>query len=212
MPSVLLTGFEPFADARINPSWDAAEAVAVVGVAGARVTAVRLPVAFGRASAELGDAIDVTRPDVVIALGLAEGRSGLTPERVAVNLDDARIPDNTGASPLDLAVIPGAPAAFFSTLPVKAIVAGLAQAGIPASVSLSAGTYVCNHTFYALQHATHGTSARSGFIHVPATPEMGLDPGVATLTADQIARGVAIAVSTSLARTADAALPGGTIH
>ena len=212
VPTVLVTGFEPFADARINPSWDAASAVAQMGVPGAHVVAVRLPVEFGRAAAELRDAIAAAEPDLVIALGLAEGRAGITPERVAVNLDDARIPDNAGASPLDRPVVTDGPAAYFSTLPVKAIVEALTEAGIPGSVSMTAGTYVCNHVFYALQHATAGTAVRSGFIHVPATPEMGLPESVATVPTATIAQGVVVAIQISLARHDDVAVRGGSLH
>src|SRR5690606_29511492 len=127
------------------------------------VRAVELPCVFDAAPRALAAALAEHTPDVVVALGLASGRLGVTPERVAVNLGDARIPDNAGAQPRDAEVVPGGPVAYFSTLPVKAAVAAVHEAGLPASMSMSAGTYVCNATFYALQHATAGTSIRSGF-------------------------------------------------
>ena len=117
-----------------------------------RLEAVELPVEFGTASERLEEAVRGLRPRLVVAVGLAAGRTAITPERVAINIRDARIPDNAGASPVDEPVVPGAPVGRFSTLPVKAMVASLAADGVPAAVSQTAGTYVCNDVFYALQH------------------------------------------------------------
>lgn len=164
---VLVTGFAPFGGDSTNPSgdvlplleerWDAPPAL---------VTAV-LPVEFGRAGDRLLELVAAHSPQVVVALGLAGGRAAVTPERVAVNLDDARIPDNAGARPCDAPVVPDGPAAYFSTLPVKVATAALAGARVPAVPSHTAGSFVCNHVFYRLQHATAGTSVRAGFVHVP---------------------------------------------
>jgi pyroglutamyl-peptidase len=168
--TILLTGFEPFAGAARNPSWDAVQRVAAAWDGPDRVEAVLLPVAFRRSVTVLSAALDRVRPDVVVAVGLAEGRTHVTPERVAVNLDDARIPDADGDQPIDVPVLAGGPAAFFTTLPVKRMVAAALAADAPAALSATAGAYVCNYVFTALQSlVTPGV--RSGFVHVPATPE-----------------------------------------
>lgn len=137
-------------------------------------------------------------PDVVVAVGVAPGRPAITPERVAVNLRDARVPDNRGRLPIEEEVKPGGPAAYFSTLPVGDIVAALLEAGIAAAPSLSAGAFVCNDTFYAMQHALSGLGVASGFIHVPATPAMGLDLDVPTMSTSEIARALRIALDTTI--------------
>jgi pyroglutamyl-peptidase len=191
---VLLTGFEPFADAPVNPSWDAVELVGETWRGEAEVVVARLPVEFGRAGVELLALVAAHAPDVVIAVGVAEGRTGVTPERIAVNLDDASIPDNAGNQPVDAPIVPGADAALWSTLPVKEMVATIRARGLPASVSPSAGSFVCNHVFYALQHALRGRDTASGFVHVPASPEMNLGPDVPTMTVADTAAALAVAV------------------
>jgi len=131
------------------------------------------------------------QPDVVLALGLAQGREGISIERVAINVDDARIPDNAGQQPIDTPVVPGGPAAYFSTLPIKRLAQGLQQAGHPVHISQTAGTFVCNHVFYALQHHLHGQGVMSGFVHLPALPEQAARAGRPTppsmALADQVA-------------------------
>ena len=184
-PTVLVTGFEPFGGDLINPSWEIARALDGWDVPDCRdaivatVRAARLPCVFGAALDVLHQALARHRPVAVIALGLAASRADISVERVAINVDDARIPDNRGQQPIDRPVCPGAPAAYWSTLPIKAIVAAWHEAGIPASVSQSAGTFVCNHVFYGLAHrlATRRRrggraqaarrETRAGFIHVP---------------------------------------------
>lgn len=205
MTRVLLTGFEPFADAPVNPSWDAVELVGETWRGDAEVVVARLPVEFGRAASELLALVAAHEPDVVIAVGVAEGRSGVTPERLAVNLDDAPIPDNAGNQPVDEPVVPGADAALWSTLPVKEIVAAIRAGGLPSSASLTAGSFVCNHVFFALQHALRGRDTASGFIHVPASPEMNLGAAlptitVPTMTVGDIAAALTIALEVSVAR------------
>jgi pyroglutamyl-peptidase len=168
---ILLTGFEPFGGDDVNPSWRVAEALHGETVAGARVLALRLPTEFGRSLRVLRPALRRHAPSLVVALGQASGRAGLSIERVAINLIDARIPDNAGAQPIDAPVVRGGPAAHFSTLPLKAIAAALRARGVPAEVSQTAGTFVCNQVFYGLQHALARTRVRSGFVHVPSLPE-----------------------------------------
>ena len=149
---VLVSGFEPFGGETVNPSQDAVEALGRLALPGIALRTVVLPTRFGASLARLDDALAGWPADVVLSVGLAGGRSGLTVERVAINLDDARIPDNGGAQPVDRPVVAGAPAAYFANFPVKAMVAAIRAAGLEASVSHSAGTFVCNHVFFGLRH------------------------------------------------------------
>ena len=128
-PRILLTGFEPFGGESVNPSWLVAQHLAGVHMAGAHLQAVQLPCVFGLSAQLLAQALAQHQPDVVLALGLAQGREGISIERVAINVDDARIPDNAGQQPIDTPVVPGGPAAYFSTLPIKRLAQGLQQAG-----------------------------------------------------------------------------------
>src|SRR5690348_13958078 len=142
-PTVLLTGFDPFAGDAINPSWEIVRALDGETIAGHRVVAEKLPVVFGDALHALRATISRTEPALVICTGVATTRTRLSIERVAINVDDARIPDNAGSQPIDVPVAHGGPAAYFSTLPIKAMLRALEQAGIPAEISQTAGTYVC---------------------------------------------------------------------
>lgn len=171
LPTLLLTGFDPFGGETLNPSWLLAQALDGQEIAGHRVVARRLPCVFGQALDQLHQGLHDLQPALVLALGQASGRTDLSLERVAINVDDARIPDNAGAQPIDQPVLPEAPAAYFSTLPIKAMVAALREAGIPAGVSQTAGTFVCNHVFFGLQHALRDSPVRSGFMHIPLLPE-----------------------------------------
>jgi pyroglutamyl-peptidase len=168
---ILITGFEPFGGQSINPSWEVARVLDGLQGLPAQVRAVQLPCVFEQAPAVLLRALEDVRPDIVLALGQAEGRSDISVERVAINIMDARIADNALAQPIDQPVAAGGPAAYFSTLPIKHLVARMRAAGFPASVSQTAGTFVCNQVFYALQHALAGRGVRSGFVHVPLLPE-----------------------------------------
>ena len=197
--NILLSAFEPFGGDRVNPSLLIARHLDGETIAGARVVAVELPCVFHRALSALDEALARTRPVLAVALGLAAGREGLSIERVAINVDDARIPDNAGAQPVDEPIVPGGPAAWFSTLPIKAMAAELDAAGVPASVSQTAGTFVCNHVFYGLQQRLAGTGVRSGFIHVPLLPEQAArDPGKPVLTLEDQVRGVRLALQVAL--------------
>lgn len=210
-PRVLVTGFEPFDGESTNPSWQVAEAVAAA-VPG--VTAVRLSCVFGTALEELRDAVRAHAPDLVLCLGQAGGRTGLGFERVAVNIDDARIPDNAGRQPVDEPVIPGGPAAYFAPLPVKACVAAAREAGVPASVSQTAGTFVCNHVFYGLAHlvATERPSLRGGFVHVPYAPHQVTDRAEPSLSVRDMATGVSAGLTAALRTADDLRVPGGALH
>lgn len=210
MPTVLLTGFEPFGGDAANPSQDIVRALAGRTIAGHRVAGLVLPCVFGRSAREVRAALKRERPVLVICLGVAAGRAAITPERVAVNLDDARIPDNAGLQPCDRPVVRGGPAAYFSTLPAKAIVAALARRGLPAAVSHTAGTFVCNHVFYSLMRAlARRRGVRGGFIHVPAADAAGGTRPWLPL-ADQI-EGIEIAIRTALRVRRDGRRRGGAI-
>ena len=174
-PTVLLTGFEPFGGESVNPSWEIAHALDGWACEGHVVRAVRLSCVFGRALQELDAALASHRPALVVCLGQAGGRAEISIERVAINVDDARIPDNLGLQPVDAAIHAEGPTAYFSTLPIKAVARDVRAAGVAAAVSNTAGTFVCNHVFYALMHRLATTPAlahtRGGFVHVPYTPE-----------------------------------------
>jgi pyroglutamyl-peptidase len=151
------------------------------------------------------------RPRLVICLGQAGGRAAITPERVAINVDDARIPDNAGGQPVDRPVVRGGPAAYFSTLPVKAMVAGLRADGVPAEVSQTAGTFVCNHVFYGLMHALRRRSGvRGGFIHVPFLPEQA-SRGQASLALDTLVAAIVRVTEIALKVRRDTRVGGGQI-
>lgn len=200
---VLLTGFEPFGGDDSNPSWRIAQALHGQRIEGVRVESVCLPTVFGAANTALRAAVLRHRPQLVLCLGLAANRGEMSIERVAINVDDARIPDNAGASPIDEPVIPGAPAAYFSRLPIKAIVAALHEAGLPAAVSQTAGTFVCNHVFFGLMHLLRRRPGlRGGFVHVPSEQTLALDEQV---------RAVRLVLATALQADTDRHLAGGAI-
>jgi pyroglutamyl-peptidase len=207
--SILVTGFEPFGGERINPSAEVARALHGRRLDGARIVGVVLPCVFGTSIDVLRAALAQHAPQLVLALGQASGRAGFSPERVAINLDDARIPDNAGAQPLDRPVVPRAAAARFTTLPVKAMVAALQAAGYPAEVSHSAGTFVCNHVFYGLQHALRRSRrVRSGFMHLCCLPEQAA-PGTPSLPLGTLIDGVGVALACALSVRRDLQVPGG---
>src|SRR5207253_6250850 len=182
----LVTGFEPFGGESVNPALDAVLRLPP-SLGALEIMTAALPSVFGRAVAALEDALVATRPDIVLCVGQAGGRAELSLERVAINVDDARIPDNDGHQPIDRPVVAGGPTAYFATLPIKAAVRALREAGLPAAVSNTAGTFICNHVFYGLMHlaATRRLPLRGGFLHVPflpsqaarlgGTPSMALD-------------------------------------
>jgi pyroglutamyl-peptidase len=211
---VLITGFEPFGGEGVNPSWAASEQVAATRRDGLDITAVRLSCVYGKAIEELRAAVARTDPELVLCTGQAGGRSGLSVERVAVNVDDARIPDNAGNQPVDEPVVPGGPVAYLSSLPVKACVAAVREAGLPASVSGTAGNFLCNHVFYGLAHliATERPGLRGGFVHVPYAPEQVVGRSEPSMSVPDIARGLAVIVETAARTTRDLKVPEGATH
>lgn len=215
--NVLLTGFEPFDGQTLNPSWEAARALDGWRCEGAVVRSRRICCVFGAALRELDAAIDELQPQLVLAIGQAGGRSEISLERVAINVDDGRICDNAGCQPIDVPVVAGAPAAYFSSLPIKAMVRDLRAAGVPAAVSNTAGTFVCNHLFFGLMHrmATRAVPVlRGGFIHIPYLPEQAArlpGPPPAMALADAVTA-LRIAVQVSVQRAEDLKLTGGALH
>ena len=193
---MLLTAFEPFGGEAVNPAQEAVKAVRGAA-AGAEVVKLTVPTVFEKSVGVVYEAMKRERPDAVLSVGQAAGRAGLTVERVAINLDDASIADNEGRRPVDAPIDPDGPAAYFTTLPVKAMVEKIKAAGVPASVSYSAGTFVCNHLLYGVLRriAREFPGMRGGFIHVPYLPEQTLDkPGAPSLPLEDIVRGLEAAI------------------
>ena len=209
---LLLTAFEPFGGETVNPAQLAVQALPE------RVDEVELlrctvPVEFGRAVQVVCAAIEQHQPDAVLCVGQAGGRAAIPPERVAINCDDARIPDNAGAQPVDRPVAADGPAAYFATLPIKAMAAAIRQAGVPAAVSNTAGTYVCNHLMYGVLHhlAQHRPGVRGGFVHLPLTAQQAAAHGPNTpgLPLEQLVAGLTAAVRAIGQTTADLAATEG---
>jgi pyroglutamyl-peptidase len=209
--TVLLTGFEPFAGDATNPSGEAVRLVASRWDGPELLVTDVLPVTFAGAARRLSELIAEHSPDIVLSTGLAGARAEISVERVAVNLVDARIPDNDGAQPIDIPSVAGAPAAHFATLPVKEITRRIVDAGIPAAVSHSAGTFVCNHVFFtASEVAASGT--RVGFLHVPWAEGHASSADAATLPLGDIVRAIELAVRTSIDVSDDARVTGGALY
>lgn len=195
---ILLTAFDPFGGEPINPAWEAVRLVQAPE--GAELVTLQLPTVFGVSGDRLCAALEAEKPDLVLCVGQAAGRPALTPERVAVNLMDASIPDNAGAMPREQPVLPGGPAAYFSNLPVKALARAISEASVPAAVSNSAGLFVCNQLFYRLMHEIEARypTVRGGFLHVPCLPEQAerlqKEKELPSLPLGEIARGLQAAL------------------
>lgn len=212
--TLLLTGFQAFGGEQENPSWQAVSALHGTRIAGHRVVARELPVAFGDALKALRVALRDTRPALAVCVGQAGGRAQISLERVAINVDDARIPDNAGKQPVDIPVVAGGPAAYFATLPIKAMRQALQEAGFPAEISQTAGTFVCNHVFYGLMHALRAQRhVRAGFIHLPYSPaQAARHPGAPSLAVETATDALRIALQAALRVREDVRLPGGAEH
>ncbi len=194
---ILITGFDPFGGETVNPAWEAVSRLPDE-ISGARVVRLMLPTVFGRAGELLCDAVRRERPDAVICVGQAGGRAAITPERVAINLMDGTIPDNAGFKPSDEPVVPGGPDAYFTNLPVRRIVARLHECGIPAELSYTAGSYVCNYLMYTLMHLirTEYPAMLGGFIHIPFSTEQAVSHrGAPSMDIATAARGLECAVA-----------------
>jgi len=204
MRTILISGFGPFGGEPINPAGEAVGRLDRRTIVETVVVARELPVVRRACIDAIVAQIREIDPAVVIAVGQAGGRPEITPERVAINVDDYRIPDNAGNQPVDESVIVGAPSAYWSTLPVKAMVERMRGGGIPASVSNSAGTFVCNHLFFGLMHvlAAEGAIRRGGFIHIPYLPEQAArHPGEPSMGLTTIVRGLELAIEAVMTAT-----------
>ncbi|WP_315092692.1 pyroglutamyl-peptidase I [uncultured Cellulomonas sp.] len=211
MTVVLLTGFGPFDGQGVNASWLAVSEAATRWKGPEELVVRELPVSFRGARQQLRVAVAEVEPDLVVCVGEAGGRAAVGLERVAVNVIDARIPDVDGSAPVDVPVVAGAPAAFFSTLPVKACALAVREAGVPVEISNTAGLYVCNATFYALQHLLSARpQVRSGFVHLPRTPAQ-VDPGAPSMSTADAATGLLAVLRAVLSTTTDVWVSAGTL-
>lgn len=213
LPRILLTGFDPFGGESINPSWEAARRLHGRRIGSHRVEARLLPTEFAASLRVLRAAVRETAPAILLGVGQAGGRHGLSIERVAINLQDARIPDNAGAQPVDRPVVDGGPAAYLSNLPVKAMQAALQAHGLPAELSYSAGSYVCNQVAYAMLHlAAKRRGVRAGFIHIPYLPGQAARlRGKPSMALDDMVRGLEIALRVATTTRGDLGSSGGTL-
>lgn len=212
LPTVLLTGFDPFGGATVNPSWMAVQALHGRQVAGHRIVGAQLPTVFGQSLQVLRELLRRHRPTLVLCCGQAGGRTGLSLERVAINVNDARIADNALAQPVDTPVVAGGPDAYFTSLPIKAMLVELQREGINAEVSQTAGTFVCNHVFYGLMHelATRRgfRHTRGGLVHVPWLPEQGQP----SMRLDEVVRGLRVAIACALRTDTDIRKQAGALN
>ena len=193
MPRLLITGFDPFGGESINPAWEAVSRLPDQ-IGPWDVTRLQIPTVFGKASETVLAHAQTHQPDAILCVGQAGGRKAVTPEMVGINLRHASIPDNEGNQPQDQPVAQGGPAAYFTTLPVRKMVEKIQEAGMEASVSYSAGAFVCNDTLYALLHHFEGTAVRAGFIHVPFLPQQAKE-GVPSMELNTIVRALEAAIT-----------------
>ena len=210
--SILVTGFDPFGGQSINPSWIAVQALDGLELDGHRVVAAQLPTRFGHALRALDELIEAHRPVLVVCTGQAGGRAAISLERVAINVNDARIPDNLGAQPVDTPVVEGGPVGYFTTLPIKAMLAAMLAEGLRAEVSQTAGTFVCNHVFYGLMHRLATDPAcqgvRGGLIHVPWLPQQGHP----SMTPEQVSRALEVALRCAIHTHRDVRIQAGALN
>ncbi|EAX47487.1 pyrrolidone-carboxylate peptidase [Thermosinus carboxydivorans Nor1] len=214
MKKVLVTGFGPFGGEPVNPALEAIKLLNGRELAGACIVTRELPVVRQECIDAIIRYIAEIDPVIVLAVGQAGGRLDITPERVAINVDDFRIKDNAGNQVIDEPVVPGGPAAYFSTLPIKAMVQKMKDGGIPATVSNTAGTFICNHLFYGLMHhlAQEGNIRRGGFVHIPYLPEQAVrNPGQPSMSIETIVKGLELAIQAALTTQTDARYTAGQI-
>lgn len=210
---VLVTGFDPFGGESMNPAFEAVKLMPD-SIENHEIIKVEVPTVFGKSIEVLDHAISKHKPDIVVCVGQAGGRFGITPERVAINQDDARIKDNEGNQPIDTEIFKDGKPAYFSTLPIKKIVEEIKKAEIPASVSNTAGTFVCNHLMYGLMYLidTKYPNIRGGFVHVPFATQQVVDkPTSPSLSLNEIAKGLSVLVETSIHNVEDIKAVGGAI-
>ena len=210
---VLITGFTPFGGERTNPSWEIVKTLPEI-LAGYRMEKLSVPTEFDKAIAVTTKAIDTLQPSIVLCFGQAGGRTRMSVERIAINVDDARIADNAGNQMIDQTIRTNGPAAYFCTVPIKAMVAAMIKAGVPAEVSNTAGTFVCNHLIYGVLHhiATTKTITRAGFVHVPYLESQVLGkPGTASMSLANMITGAKAAIMAAIKNKTDLKLSGGAL-
>lgn len=211
---ILITGFDPFGGETINPAWEAVKAIRDE-IAGAQIIKMQIPTVVNKSIEKIHKKMVEIHPDIVISVGQAGGRFGVTPERVAINITDARIPDNEGNQPIDAPIFEDGDAAYFSNLPVKAMVQAIKDAGYPSVLSNSAGTYICNHVMYGILYyiKKEFPGARGGFIHVPYAASQVVDkPGTPSMSIADIAASLEAAIQAAVMTRTDIKAVGGEIH
>ncbi|SHH53984.1 pyroglutamyl-peptidase I . Cysteine peptidase. MEROPS family C15 [Clostridium collagenovorans DSM 3089] len=210
---VLITGFDPFGGEKINPALEAVKAMKD-NIAGAEIIKLEIPTVFRKSVEKISAAIEAHNPDIVISIGQAGGRFDITPERVAINMDDARIKDNDGKQPIDEVIENDGASAYFSNLPIKAMVKHMKENGIPSSVSNTAGTFVCNHVMYGILYMVDKKypNIRGGFIHVPFIPSQVLDKkNTPSMSVNDITKGLELAVEAAVLNSNDIKEVGGAV-
>ena len=210
---ILITGFDPFGGENINPALEAVKKLPDT-ILGQEVIKIEIPTVFRKSLEKIEENIQKHNPDVVISVGQAGGRFGVTPERVAINIDDARIKDNEGNQPIDISIYEDGEAAYFSNLPIKAMVKEMNDNGIPASVSNTAGTFVCNHVMYGILYLIDKKypNIRGGFIHVPYIPsQVTTKPNTPSMSIDDISKGLELSIKAVIENSSDIKTVGGTI-
>ncbi len=213
MKKILVTGFDPFGGEAINPATESVKQLPDE-ILGVQILKREIPTVFDRSIEVLYGILKEEQPDVVICVGQAGGRPNITVERIAINQDDARIPDNDGKQPIDRTIFEEGPAAYFSTLPIKAMVRDMKEAGIPAAVSNTAGTFVCNHIMYGALHyaALHQPSLKAGFVHIPYLPMQTVDkPTMPSMSRDEIVKGLTTLIKTAIQVEEDVKETGGAV-
>ncbi|MDU5108160.1 MULTISPECIES: pyroglutamyl-peptidase I [unclassified Clostridium] len=210
---ILITGFDPFGGENINPALEAVKKLPDT-ILGHEVIKLEIPTVFRKSLEKIEENIKKHNPDVVISVGQAAGRFGITPERVAINIDDARIKDNEDNQPIDISIYEDGENAYFSNLPIKAMVKEMIDNGIPASVSNTAGTFVCNHVMYGILYLIDKKypNMRGGFIHVPCIPaQAATKPNMPSMSADDITKGLELSIKAVIENSSDIKTIGGTI-
>lgn len=210
---VLITGFDPFGGEKINPAWEAVKGIKDI-IEGAKIIKLEIPTVFNKSIEKVKEAMELEKPDIVLCIGQAGGRYDMTVERVAINVDDARIEDNEGNQPIDIPVFEDGENAYFSNLPIKAMVEEIKGQGIPASISNSAGTFVCNHIMYGVLYHINKTykNMRGGFIHVPFINEQVLDKkNQPYMPVEHISKAIEAAIKAAVINNEDIKKSGGAI-
>ena len=210
---ILVSGFDPFGGEKVNPAIESVKKLPDT-ILGAEIIKLEIPTVIGKSIQKIEEAIELHKPDVVISVGQAGGRTDITVERVGVNVDDCRIPDNEGNQPIDEKIVEDGPDAYFVTLPIKAMVEHIQKKGVPASVSNTAGTFICNHVTYGVRHLaeTKYPEMRTGFIHIPFLPQQVLDKkGMPSMELDVIVKGLVAAIEAVIQTDEDIKVTGGAI-